>query len=204
MENNPGATPNPLETQDGNLVQSLDPEGRPMVQVPTEEGQKPKKKTGLIVGIIIGLLVLIGGGVAAAILLLGQNNDPVAAAVDKIMRGDTPANVIVDGTIDFVYNSDDSPISQIKIDLESDMIAGTGVNTSKANLVVSLADGNAYAIEFDEVYAESGDLYFKIDGAMDALEESGILNLLDPNYVNQNVVDCASSDVSALIIGAAL
>ena len=50
-------------------------------------------------------------------------------------------------------------------------------------------------IEFDEVYAGNGDLYFKIDGATSAIENSGILYLL--NLANQvpNVVDCGEDAV---------
>lgn len=212
MNEGSGGTPNPLNpnptqpgqqaqpaqvnpaqmTPDGNvIVPSLDPDGRPMVQVPTQVEVPPKeKKTGLIVGIIVAIIALIGGGVAAAILLLGGQGDAVAAAMDKIMSGDAPANVVVDGTIDLVYNDDNSVISQIKIDFDSDMIPGTMVNSSRANLVISTIYGDDYVVEFDEVYADGGDLYFKITGASDALADSDLLDLLLYGSTGYRPKDC--------------
>ena len=55
-------------------VESLDSNGRPMETV-APATTPTKKKTGLIVGIIIGAVVLIGGIIAAVFLLMNMNKD---------------------------------------------------------------------------------------------------------------------------------
>ena len=63
-----------------------DPMARPMEKAEQPEVAKPKKKTGLIVGLIIGLVVLIGGGVAIALVLLNSEKpDAVSQAFSKVM-----------------------------------------------------------------------------------------------------------------------
>ncbi|MFB9314236.1 DUF4878 domain-containing protein [Nocardioides plantarum] len=54
-------------------------------------GTPPKKKTGLIIGIVVGVLVLIGGGVLAAVLLSGDGGDGKG---DKEASGDDPAETV--------------------------------------------------------------------------------------------------------------
>ncbi|HEX7305220.1 hypothetical protein [Lentzea sp.] len=57
-------------------------------------GPPPKKsKTGLVVGVVLGVLVLVGGGVTAAVLLTGDDEpkSSTAAAESGTNGGDTPA-----------------------------------------------------------------------------------------------------------------
>ena len=78
MNENSGGTPSPLNPT---------PEQAPSSNQATPEPIK-KKKTGLIVGIIIGAVALIGGAVAAVLLLPGLlNQNPVATAMQRIMSG---------------------------------------------------------------------------------------------------------------------
>lgn len=203
MNENPGETPNPLNTNpEVNLetnsnapeansnvmdtnstpVQSLDPTGRPMAQaVETTEPPK-KKKTGLIVGIICGVLVLVGVAIAAvAVALSTQKTDAVMMAIQKIMNGEAPKNVAIDGDINILVNDAESPIKRVNIDLDSDIATGSMINTSSAVLTFTNQADQDYSVKFNEVYAAKGDLFFKIEGATAALEDSGIIEAFTTN-----------------------
>ena len=99
------------------------------------------------------------------------------------------------GDINITLNDEFSPVSNIKIALNSKLISSSAINNSVANVTATIRNVGDVNIEFDEVYAGNGDLYFKIDGATSAIENSGILYLL--NLANQvpNVVDCGEDAV---------
>ena len=176
------------------VVESLDPTGRTMEQAPIFV-DKPKKKTGLIVGIIIGLIVLIGGGVAAAFLIMNLNkNDAVSAAMNKIMSGNAPKNVAIDGSINITMNDPSSLLTGVKIDLDSGMVTNSMVNTSTALVTLSMQGIDDISFEFDEVYADNGDLYFKVDGITDALEDSGLLSLMATPYALSAETNCIGTE----------
>ena len=160
-------------------VESLDPTGRPMEQNVAAAAPAKKSKAGIIAAIIIGCVLLIGGIVAAVIMMMGSNKgDAVAAAMQKIMNGEAPKNVAIDGTIDILLNNEDIPFKRININLDSDIMVGSMINTSSAVLTFTDNNNKDYSVEFEEVYAANDDLYFKIEGASDAIKESGILNLM--------------------------
>ena len=212
MNENPGETPNPLNPNpvmsqpnpvsapaqqvSGNMtstvaVESLAPTGRPMEQAAPATLPVKKKKTGLIAGIIAAAAVLLIGGVAAAIVLINLNKtDPVTAAMNKIMSGNAPANVAIDGDINIAINDQFSPISNVKITLNSGLITSSMINNSSAKVTATIRNVGDLSIDFDEVYAGNGDLYFKIDGAQSALEESGLLYLLNLSGQLPAEVDC--------------
>ena len=176
-------------------VESLAPANRPMEQAAPTPVPEKKKKTGLIAAIIAVLVVLIGGGVAAAMVVMNMNkSDPVMAAMSKIMSGEAPDKVAIDGNIDIAINNKFSPISEIKIALNSKVIATSAVNESVAKVTATLRNIGDLEIEFDEVYAGNGDLYFKIDGAKSALEKSGLLYLLNLAGQTQNSLDCGEDE----------
>lgn len=180
-------------------VESLDPTGRPMEKVvPQVEAPKKKSKTGLIVTIVILLVALICGGVAAALVLMNRNKpDAVAVAMSKLMSGEAPENVAIDGSIDILLNDKTSPISRVNINLDSDIIVGSAINTSSAVLTMTTQDNQDYSVKFDEVYAANGDLYFKVDGAMAAIEDSGLLNLLWGGQATKSNDDAADPATKA-------
>ena len=190
--------PSPVQTTQ---VESLDPDGRPMEKVEetgTTSGE-PKKKTGLIVGIIIAAVVLIGGIVAAVMLLPNLNKgDAVATAMQKLMNGQAPGNVAIDGSINILVNQEGTPIKRVNVALDSDIIVGSLINTSSAVLTFTTYDDKDYSVNFDEVYAANGDLYFKVEGATAALEDSKLLNLLMNNEVNE-VVDCDGEETDCVV-----
>ena len=166
------------------------PSERPMEQASPAAAPEKKKKTGLIIGIIIAAAVMIGGIAAAIMLLNMQQKNPVMAAMDKIMSGKAPANVAIDGNIDISINDTASPISKVKVSLGSELITNSAVNKSVAKITATVRNAGDLSVEFDEVYAGDGDLYFKIDNASSALKEYEILYLLGLVGQMQDVVDC--------------
>ena len=208
MNENPGETPNPLNPTPAagqvpaqpsapvptptQSVDSLAPAERPMEKAaPAPAAPAKKKKTGLIAGIVAVVAVLIIGGIAAAIAVIMNQPDPVTLAMNKIMNGDAPANVAIDGNINIEMNDEYSPISKLNIDLKSSVTPSSTINNSKAVVTVEIRNVGELSAEFDEVYAGNGDLYFKIDGVADALEQSGILYLLN---LSNNIEDCAGDE----------
>ena len=222
MDGNPQGTPNPFSTSsiDGvrpktvpaptaprtagqqpiisgaSTTENPDPMNRPMEKA-TEVAVGPakKKNTGLIVGIAIAVLVLLGGGIAAAIALMGmKNSDPVVAAVEKIMRGEAPENSKIDGDINFTVNNNELPISNIKLSLESNLVAKSMVNDTKATLTVSFDDIGDLTVSLDEIYTGNGDLYLKLGGISDAFNNLGGAYLLGLTNQTSDIVDCAGEE----------
>ena len=111
-----------------------------------------KKKTGLIVGIIVGAIILISGIVAAVLIISMNKGDAVAQAMQKIMSGNSPTNVAIDGDINIMVNASDSPIKRINIDLDSDIVTGSMINTSSAILTLTTESNKDFSMKFDELY----------------------------------------------------
>lgn len=155
-------------------VGTPDPMARPMEQAPVAEpiAEPKKKKTGLIVGIIIAAVLLIGGIVAAVLLLVGKSGDPVSAAMEKIMSGNIPQYTTVNGSIDVAIGSSELPISGLKIALDSNSATNSLINTTTANVTASLTNGTDIEIELSEIYATNGDLYIKVDKLADAINDA--------------------------------
>ena len=147
-------------------VASLDPTGRTMEQSAPATTESPKKKnTGLIVGLIVGLVVLIGGIAAAVAIVLNSNRgDAVAMAMQKIMKGESPKNVAIDGDINILLNDSSIPFKRININLDSDIMVGSMINTSSAVLTFTDSSNKDYSVEFNELYAESGIYTLKLKG----------------------------------------
>ena len=189
----PQPSPAPTTTVQTTPVESLDPDGRPMEKVNETAAGEPKKKTGLIIGIIIAAVLLVGGIIAAVILIPMMNKgDAVAVAMQKIMSGQAPSNIAIDGDINILLNQEGAAIKRVNINLDSDIITGSMINTSSAVLTFTTYDDKDYSVNFDEVYAANGDLYFKIEGVTEALEDSKILDLMI-NSETTEVVDCDST-----------
>ena len=197
-------------TEEKVFIESLDPEGRTMEQAKEPVAPK-KKKTGLIVGLIVSLFVAVGCGVAAVLMLLQGPKDPVSVAMKKIMSGDMPSNVIIDGDIEFSSTNPNSNLSRINIELNSNANTSSLLNSSTAEVVLTMNSGEELSFQFDEVYAESGDLYFKLDGASTMLQNINLFELFtvsngskqtncitdesgETNCVEPIVLDCEIED----------
>ena len=189
-----------MQATDGITNQpSSDPMSRPMEQAPVAEpvAAPKKKKTGLIIGIIVAVLVAVGCGVVAAIMLSGQG-DPVSKAVLKIMEGKSPANAAVNGTIEITPTDKTSVLTGLKIDLKADTITNSMINHATANVTASLKQAGDVEVEVEEIYAESGDLYLKIDGLVEAIDS---LNTLSQNTnLTTNCIDDPSMNCEPTVL----
>ena len=184
-----------MQATDGITDQpSSDPMSRPMEKAPVAEPVTPpkKKKTGLIIGIVAAVLVAVGCGVVAAIMLMGQG-DPVSKAVLKLAEGKAPTNVAINGTIDVTPTDKDSVLTNLKIDLKSDATTNSMINHTTANITASLDQMGKIEIEAEEIYAESGDLYIKIDGLTEAINNLSTM-VQGASLRNSMVTDCVSDE----------
>ncbi|MBR3156889.1 hypothetical protein IKF20_00435 [Candidatus Saccharibacteria bacterium] len=193
MSEKTGETPNPLHqgaktqpaTGAGNLnanpaepahptaaAPAPDPMARPMVKaaMPAEEPPK-KKKTGLIIGLVVAILVLAGAGITAAILLAGGNSDPVAKALDKLASGNVPQYVKVDGTIEVESDDSSSMLSKMSLKLQSDMDTKSSASDLKATLVADISGSSKLSLDLEAISTEGGDIYLNISGIEDAVTE---------------------------------
>ena len=171
---------------------ATNPLDRPMEQAPAATAEPPKKKkTGLIIGILASLLVATGCGVAAILLFVnGNNDDAVTKAMNKLMSGNAPTNMVVDGTISLTPHNNKSTVTNMKIDLKSDLVAGSMINSTVAKLSVETKKNDSITAEVDEIYGTDGDLYFKISGASELLKNPSIFESL--LNTDEPVVDCDS------------
>ncbi len=155
------------------------PLDRPMEQAQPEVTEQPKKKkTGLIIGILVALLIATGCGVAALLLFMNNDDDAVAKAIDKLINGNLPTNTVVDGTIDVALNDSKSAITNLKLDLNSELVVGSMINSTTAKLSVEAKNRETITAELNEIYGTDGDLYLKIDGVSDLVENSSLFDAL--------------------------
>ena len=129
-----------------------------------------KKKTGLIIGAIIGVLVLAGAVVAAVLLLNMNKGDAVVRALSKMMSSNAPEYVTVDGTITAELDGQSSPVTGLEIKLKSDASTKSMINASNIDLTLKMKEGDGISLNIDEIYSTDGDLYFKINGVRDAIQ----------------------------------
>jgi hypothetical protein len=164
-----------------------DPLSRPMEQAPVQEPVQPpkKKKTGLIIGVVVALLVAIGCGIAVAIMLMNQG-DAVSKAVMKLMDGKAPTNVAIDGTIDITPIDNTSLLTGLKIDLKTDATTNSMINHATANVTASIKEMGDIEVDIEEIYSESGDLYLKADGLVEAIEK---ISTMAQNTMATNCID---------------
>ncbi|MBR3256315.1 hypothetical protein IKG10_01455 [Candidatus Saccharibacteria bacterium] len=221
MDNNREGTPNPLNpnpTQSSltdNIPQALpqaeNTEQQAISQQPintmpqvinatptavvteVKSSHKTIKKRGMIIGGIIAVFIAVSCGVAAALLLLNNPKDPVAAAIEKIINNGYAQNIAINGTIDAAIKDKSSPYTSLKIDLNSQLVGGTAVNSTNAKITINMQNpSRTIPLDFDEVYAKGGDLYLKLDGATNAIKQlnymGGLTEEPDP------VVDCEGTE----------
>ena len=150
--------------QESVMVNSLDPEGRPMEKAAETTAVEPKKKkTSLIVGLVICLFIAVGCGVAAILMMMNTAKDPVSAAIEKLMNGDVPANLGINGTIEILANDTASQISKATVTLDSQLKTGSMINASTAEVDLVMADASEMSFKVSEIYADSQDLYLKVE-----------------------------------------
>lgn len=191
------ATINPTQTV---VVEFSGSAAQPVeTATPAEGASEKKSKKGLIIGVIIGAIILIGGAITAAVLALTSNKpDVVALAIQRIMNGETPANLAIDGGIDIHINSEGAPIKRINVGLDSAIITESLINKTTASLTLTDSNNEEIDVTVDEVYAADGDLFIKVDGLSDIFEASGLFNL--PTMTG-DIIGEETVTVSSLIKG---
>ena len=155
-----------------------DPMARPMEVAPPSEVKpvKKQKKTKIIIGVIVALVALVGCGAALAMAFLwNQNNDPVAAAVNKLLSGKGPSNVAIEGDVSVTMTDPAAEISSFKLALEGEGVRNSMINSMDAKLDMKLNNGGSFSLELSEVYAATGDLYLRLDGLNNALADPYLL-----------------------------
>ena len=199
MNDNPVGTPNPLNPAPATPAAPVKPAVpaapvEPAVPatepVATEVSgtSAPKKKTGLIAGLIAGILVL-GGAIAAVLIIFVFNGsaDAVPAAVSKVLSGEVK-NFAINGTIN--YDGSGNPlISSLSVGLDAKINTSTFENEVIANVNANVS-GLDLNFTFNERKASDGDMYVKIDGLTDSV--NSIL-------FSQSGVDCDEVDCEALM-----
>ncbi len=177
------ATPNttPLQSSAGNQdpiiantkIESLDPTGRQMEQAPNFTNAPKKSKTGLIIGITIGMLTLIAGAAAAWWFLVANAYNPVEKAIGKLLSDDAPVYSNLSGVITITPTVADSEVEWLEISFTSSINSSNLENNSQITATLAIADMNDITVEIQEIYSDSGNLYLKFDNVMDALDELG-------------------------------
>ncbi len=173
-------------------VSSLDPEGRPMEKAAEVATPAPKKKkTSLIVGLVVCLFIAVGCGVAAVLMMMNSAKDPVSFAVEKLISGDVPTNLGVNGQIEISANDENSSLSKATIVLDSRLKTGSMINATNADVTLVTNDAEEYSFSVNEVYADSEDLYFKIEKKeLELLEQNE--QVLDETLLDET--NCAGDE----------
>lgn len=201
MNENPEGTPNPLNPNPGATptgtepvapveqpvveqpvaaepVMSAEPSEEPMPSTePIHDGSsvvinKPKKKTGLIVAIIL-FIVAIAGGIAAALIVLnpfGAKKDAVPAAMAKLMGGNAPKLVVMDGTISLSSTDESLPFSSINLKLQSGSNGETMNSYANVKVTATLKNGSDFSFDTNEIGMADGTLYLKLSNIAEALD----------------------------------
>lgn len=153
-------------------VPTPEPEPEPRIEtmeVVAEEPPKKKSKGGLI-----AMLVLLVAAFAAALVALiivnpFKGEDKVPAAIAKLMSGATGDKIALEGIISATSNYDDNYLQSLAADFNFGSDAKTGENFVNANITATFADESEFEFEANEMHTKNGDLYLKLSGISDAL-----------------------------------
>ena len=208
--------PNPPIETPKQPVQGPTPPQTPLVNQPPVVApqstpsafQRPpkKKRTGLIVGIILGSIALIASITAILLYFLWWQN-PQKVVTDAVVGAITTRQAIVDGTMTF--KNDD-------MELKMTMKSSTDAPQSQFDTTISLSsdtlgDIGDVSMKLAGAVDENGTIYLKTSGlkeivhiALDAYFES--LNTSVPDYstpyrtpVNPYTTDSFKKEVSAIV-----
>lgn len=141
-----------------------------------EPAGKGKKKKGLVIFAVICLVIALGCGAAAvAIMMINNNNngDRVAKAIEKLIDGEAPTIVGVQGSINAV--SDDastSMMSSADIDFNGTFSMTSPLNTVSATINTEFGGGNKVTLDLEEMKNEDGDAFIKVSGFNDLLNSA--------------------------------
>ena len=161
-------------TLSANPAEATHPAASPAATPAQTTGAAPaapqKKKTGLIVGIIAGVLAIAGIAVAIVLVLNMNKGDAVVRALNKMMSSNAPEYVTVDGAITVDLDGQRSPVTGLDVKLKSDASTKSTINTANVDLTLKMKEGSDIALTVDEVYSTDGNLFFKVSGVREAIQ----------------------------------
>lgn len=136
---------------------------------------KQKSRTGLMIGVIAGVLALVLGGLA--IWFFAFYSNPEKVAFDAIENLITAENVTMNGSIAILPEATaESSFSSIILNIDSS--SKTLPNSTTATLLITpnddAEDAEAIQIQLSTVYLADGVAYIQISGLMDAMDELGL------------------------------
>ncbi len=149
------------------------------IDQPIEKTLKPeakprKKKIGLIIAVLICLLIAVGCSVAAILLAINTNDkDSVSIAMKKLMQGEVPTNIAIEG--DIIINNDDvtSPIAEIQANLDAKFIFNSQANSIDTKINLKPRQSNKdLTFNISEITSLDGDTYLKLNGLNDVFSDS--------------------------------
>ncbi|MBR2836770.1 hypothetical protein IKE79_00240 [Candidatus Saccharibacteria bacterium] len=171
--------------------------------VASEKGGKKKAMPWLILGLIL-LLAGIGCGVAAWCLKPECNNDKVTAAVLKLLSGDLPRNISVDGEVSVTTTGGILPFSDLQLDFTTDIDLKTTNQSADISVTTNLTDGQEFSFDASEVHLAEGDLYLRLDGVAGALTNyvedcsSGNADCAEETAVKSVIADCDEDETDCV------
>ena len=168
------------------------------------EPQK-KSKTGLVVALVF-LFLLVAGGAAAAIYFLKPfgNKDAVPAAIAKLFSDSRQKIVSMSGTI--TSNNADTTTLSSTTPTSWSITFDSAINTVSAeqyvNADITATFSNESSIQFNanEIHTANNDLYLKLSGVADTLENYQSANLNDATNcfgdpdMNCDDLDCLDAE----------
>ncbi|MBR3385949.1 hypothetical protein IKG68_00010 [Candidatus Saccharibacteria bacterium] len=165
MQATEAAQAQPMPAQMQRVEQQPEPELKGSVVEPV----KKKSKVGIIIAVLL-LLVAIGAAVAAILIINPfKTSDRVPAAISKLMSG-APEKVALTGTITATPSDETSPFSSLEVVFGSGIDNKNGENYVNATVTATMADESEFTFDASEVHTVDGDLYLKLTGIKDALD----------------------------------
>lgn len=126
--------------------------------------QPKKSKKALLIGLIVaGVLAVLGGGSALAYTFWYQN--PEKVVMDGLVGAMTARTANVDGTMAFVSKDADFTMT---LSNRGGMQDGAMMSAKMA--IKDKTSGSTIELEGDGIYAQNGDVYFRVKKAKQALD----------------------------------
>ena len=239
MNENPEGTPNPLNPApadeaktDTAPVEPAPAEARAEAPAPAAEAPAPvseepagtvvepvrKKKTGLIVLIVILVLAIIGGAVAAILILNpfgngngggngGGDKDAVSKAIVKLLSStEGPKKLGTKGTIEVTAGSASIPFKTIDATIDAGYDTETGKSSGDVTLGVAFSSTDETTIKVSEMLVDKK-LYLKAttdkevdttdideddETAQYSLMIASVINMLGGKWISMSLTDATS------------
>lgn len=139
------------------------------------EPEKKSRKTPIILGIILAILLLIGAGFFAWYFFYYSNPEKVMAdAADDLISAE---NLALAGTVAFTPDaSANSALQQIEIDFNSAMNQAPASSTQA--VIKFIFENDELILEVGSVQLKDGVAYIRVSGILDALEKAGVAEAL--------------------------